>query len=187
MHQTFIFTNRMKEDNTDLFKGFDSVDKNSWIEKVNVDLKGEEFDSLFWETEGGLSLAPFYTKEDLQGLDYLKQYQNNFVNTRDAAYGSRKWINYQEIRVEDEKNANVAALETLNNGAEGIIFNLTKKGNINFYDLLKSILFEHCHIGFVFSDYDKEIFQFLEKHKIINGFLKVEQQEIDYGQPQSRY
>ncbi len=169
----------MTNDNLDLYGGFNSVNKNTWIEKVNADLKGAGVDSLFWEVEEGLNLAPFYTKEDLQGLDYLKRYQNNFINTSDAVYGSRKWINYQEIQGKDEKTANIAALEALNNGVEGVIFNLTKTGNTNFDNLLKGILFEHCHVGFVFSDYNKEAYQFLEKHKIINGFLRVEQQEKD--------
>ncbi len=179
MCQKFIFTNRMKEDNTNLFEDFNAVDQSTWVEKVKADLKGEEFESLSWEAEG-IKLAPFYTQDDLEGLDYLKQYQNNFANRSDATYASRKWINYQEVIVENENTANTSALEVLNSGAEGIIFNLTRIEKIDFNSLLKDILFEHCYIGFVFANSNRAAIRFLEKHKIAQGFLRIEGAEKNY-------
>ena len=56
-----------------MFKEFKPVSKAQWIEKATSDLKGEDVISKYgWSLEDNLTVDPYYAKEDLIGLDYLK-------------------------------------------------------------------------------------------------------------------
>ncbi len=138
--------------NTDnFFSEFPTVSKQEWIERATKDLKGADFnEKLVWKTEEGLEIMPFYTKEDLESLEYLKSFQNSNANTEETHLGARNWLSTQQIEVEDWKQANEQALLALQNGADGVCFDLrTVKGKVDFKILLKEILFPYCQVNFV--------------------------------------
>ena len=48
-----------------LFDEFDAVSSAAWKQKIQVDLKGADYnDTLLWKTDEGITVKPFYTKED---------------------------------------------------------------------------------------------------------------------------
>ena len=50
---------------TFLFDDFDPVSATAWKQKIQVDLKGADYNNtLLWHTEEGITVKPFYTKED---------------------------------------------------------------------------------------------------------------------------
>ncbi len=63
----------MNNDSKDkmLFQDFIAPTKKEWIEKVNTDLKGADFNKkLVWKNFNGIDLQPFYTREDQK--EFLK-------------------------------------------------------------------------------------------------------------------
>ena len=52
-----------------LFSDFSPVSTQQWMDKINVDLKGADFEKkLVWRTNEGFKVKPFYRLEDLEGL-----------------------------------------------------------------------------------------------------------------------
>ena len=48
-----------------LFSEFEAISPAAWKQKIQVDLKGEDYnDTLLWKTNEGITVKPFYTKED---------------------------------------------------------------------------------------------------------------------------
>ena len=109
---------------SDLFKNFDPVTETAWKQKIQVDLKGADYnETLLWHTDEGISVKPFYTK-----YDRTHQKINSPKNSFNIC---------QSIFVDDEKIANHLAIDTLKRGANSIQF--TAKEEFNFEVLLKDI------------------------------------------------
>ena len=48
-----------------LFNEFSTVSPAAWKQKIQVDLKGADYnDSLIWKSNEGIHVKPFYTSED---------------------------------------------------------------------------------------------------------------------------
>jgi len=133
-----------------LFAEFPSVSKSEWKEKTLADLKGADFDKkLVWRTLEGFNLQPYYSSEDLGNLAYLKKFESSTLNVIDGAEGPRHWVNREKIVVSNAETANKQAIEALNSGADGLVFDLTGKDNIDIKKLLNNILPLHCSVSFI--------------------------------------
>ncbi|MEN7547978.1 methylmalonyl-CoA mutase family protein [Rapidithrix thailandica] len=150
-----------KHDSEPLFTEFPPIAKSEWLEKINKDLKGADFEEkLVWKTTEGFTLQPFYTQEDLRELSTPERFQNQDLNTAQVPLGARQWENRPEIVVEDLKKANQMALEALNNGADGIAFNLSAYASpIDFSTLLAEIQTRYCGISFLLKEGFKNFVQ----------------------------
>ena len=52
-----------------LFQEFVSPTKQEWLDKIQVDLKGADFQKrLVWRTNEGFNVQPFYRREDVEKL-----------------------------------------------------------------------------------------------------------------------
>src|SRR5690606_17838543 len=50
-----------------LFGGFSGVSPKAWKQKIQYDLKGEDYNtSLVWESPEGIKVKPFYHSDDIQ-------------------------------------------------------------------------------------------------------------------------
>ncbi|MDN5216503.1 methylmalonyl-CoA mutase family protein [Fulvivirgaceae bacterium BMA12] len=163
----------------DLFNEFNKLSKEDWIEKVAADLKGQTFDDLFWKSPDNIVIQPFYTAEDTKDLHYLENYQHGFANIDNAAYGPRHWTNYESIKATDTKEANKAALHALNNGADGLLFDIDEANpGPGLEILLDQIMAAYCHISFRSGKnniaFVKDYFEYLSKNGLdpekISGF-----------------
>ena len=133
-----------------LFTEFSPVSGAQWKEKALADLKGADFDKkLVWKTDEGFDLQPYYSREDLKGLEYLRNFHHSTLNTSDKQAGPLLWKNIERIAVEDAASANKAAIEALNSGADGLMFDLTGKEHIDIGKLLNNILPLHCSVSFM--------------------------------------
>ncbi len=119
--------------NAELFSEFDPISTEAWWAKIEQDLKGKPLEDLDWEVEEGLTLKPFYRKEDLKGdaAPLLPKPDNN-------------WQIQEEIEVADgvtaAKKANKQALATLMQGATAINYTLDNvTSEKDFATLLKGI------------------------------------------------
>lgn len=149
-----------------LFSEFPKVSKEQWKEKTLADLKGADFDKkLVWRTLEGFNLQPYYSREDLEGLNYLKNFESSTLNLEDGSQGPRYWVNREKIVVENAESANKEAIAALNSGADGLIFDLTGKEKIDIKKLLNNILPLHCSVSFI-ADRDAA--------KLIKGYFTYE-------------
>ena len=165
----------MKEQkNQSLLNEFESNSKSEWISQATADLKGKTIESLAIKLEKNITLSPYYTTEDMVGLDAIAPFSNALGRKNTFDGEPREWINYQKIWVKDESEANKIALEALNLGASGLIFNI--KSNIDFDKLLNNIQLEACAISFEGSDDLINYLDFAQKQTNLNnltGFWKT--------------
>ena len=161
-----------------LLEDFNQVSRSEWEQKIIADLKGKPYDSLLWETEG-IQGSPIYTQEDLESIENLVSFQNNATSSQPEIYGSKHWINYQLVIVENERSANKIGLKSLNLGAEGLVFQVSKSLDIDV--LLKGIQLEHCAVAFELT-FDAPLFistylNYIKKknyqHTKVNGFINA--------------
>ena len=120
-----------------LFAEFAPVSKQAWVDKATEDLKGADFEKkLVWRTDERFNIQPFYTAEDMDGRGVASNLSKAFARDENAT-GARWWVNYAEVVVDNEADANKTAIENLEErGADGIIFNLKEKEDVDFEDFM---------------------------------------------------
>ncbi|MBR2359517.1 MAG: methylmalonyl-CoA mutase small subunit [Bacteroidaceae bacterium] len=111
-----------------LFADFAPVSTQEWLDKINVDLKGADFEKrLVWKTNEGFKVKPFYRQEDLEGLKTTEGLPGEFPYVRGTKKDDNTWLVRQDIKVECAKEANAKALDILNKGVDSLGFSLKKK------------------------------------------------------------
>lgn len=109
-----------------LFANFDKVSSKQWKQKIQVDLKGADYnDTLIWKTNEGIDVKPFYHNDEFEN-DFPK------IDT------PNRWSICQSIFVHDVILSNKKAVDVLNRGANSILFIIPNK-EINISDLLQNI------------------------------------------------
>jgi methylmalonyl-CoA mutase len=117
----------MADSKEKLFSDFPAVSTEEWMAKINVDLKGADYEKkLVWRTNEGFKVKPFYRKEDLEGLKTTEGLPGQFPFVRGNQKNSNAWLVRQDILVEDPAAANAKALDILNKGVDSLGFRLKK-------------------------------------------------------------
>jgi methylmalonyl-CoA mutase len=101
---------------TDLFNDFRAIGAKEWKQKIQVDLKGTDYQTLITHTLEGVDIKPFYH------ADTYKHFKNNPQN--DFNIGQELWIR-------DEKTARHIAQKALQKGADYFVFYADKTFDIN--------------------------------------------------------
>jgi methylmalonyl-CoA mutase len=115
----------MADSKEKLFSDFPAVSTEEWMAKINVDLKGADYEKkLVWRTNEGFKVKPFYRKEDLEGLKTTEGLPGQFPYVRGNKKDSNAWLVRQDILVEDPAAANAKALDILNKGVDSLGFRL---------------------------------------------------------------
>lgn len=134
---------------TNLFNHFNSISPSAWKQKIQVDLKGADYnETLLWKTDEGIVVKPFYTKEDRA---------KNASNTTEFKFNIS-----QSLYINDEKTVNYIAKNALEKGANAIEFMAVshfdyKKllANIDLKNVLLYFRFQFLDASFIkeVSDY----------------------------------
>jgi len=99
--------------NKNLFAAFPPISKEEWIERINMDLSGADFEKkMLWHFEEGLDIQPFYVAEEEKENFYIGRNQSN---------------NDWEIREEFDFSEISSVKEAIHRGAESVVikgFNL---------------------------------------------------------------
>jgi len=153
----------MNDNDKSLFSNFNPVSKQEWIEKVNIDLKGEDFDrKLVWKNLSKIDIQPFYNAEDKQ--EYLK-------NTGENA---QSLINFRAIAAQSNESANKLALKAVEEGMTGLLFDV--KESISASKLLNGINLNEITVSFILNTHEiefaKEFFAYVKESKITAKNLK---------------
>lgn len=149
-----------------MFADFEPQTAEDWKTKLVADLKGKPFEELLWERQG-FQGKPFYTKSDLPESSF------NSANhhPQPEAFGHRHWTNYQLIEVSNAKEANSKALNALNNGVNGLLFDLSEFPDLG--TLLKDIQPEFCQVSFQSANLETGII-----YKEYLGYLRSSDSDI---------
>ena len=111
-----------------LFTEFTAPTTQEWLDKIEVDLKGADFQKrLVWRTNEGFNVQPFYRREDLANLKTPDALPGEFPFVRGNKKDSNVWYVRQNIVVDDPKAANAKALDILNKGIDSLGFKLPGK------------------------------------------------------------
>lgn len=158
----------MSTNNKTLFSEFGPVTKDQWIERVNVDLKGADFDKkLVWKNLSKIDIQPFYNTEDK-----LKYITNTGKN-------AQALINYRNIIVESAASGNCRALKAVEEGINGLLFNI--EDDVSVDELLSNINLNEVAVSFVLNTTDSnfaiEFFEFAEQNikdtKDLKGYFDL--------------
>ena len=108
-----------------LFTEFTAPTTQEWLDKIEVDLKGADFQKrLVWRTNEGFNVQPFYRREDLANLKTPDALPGEFPFVRGNKKDSNEWYVRQNIAVTDPAEANKKALDILMKGVDSIGFKL---------------------------------------------------------------
>ena len=111
-----------------LFTEFTAPTTQEWLDKIDVDLKGADFQKrLVWRTNEGFNVQPFYRREDLANLKTPDALPGEFPFVRGNKKDSNEWYVRQNIVVDDPKAANAKALDILNKGIDSLGFHVPGK------------------------------------------------------------
>ncbi len=118
----------MSNNKTKLFTEFVAPTTQEWLDKIEVDLKGADFQKrLVWRTNEGFNVQPFYRREDLKDLKAVDSLPGEFPFVRGNKKDNNLWFVRQDIDAEDAKAANAKALDVLNKGVDSIGFKIPGK------------------------------------------------------------
>jgi len=134
-----------------LFSEFQAPTTQEWLDKIEVDLKGADFQKrLVWRTNEGFNVQPFYRREDLKDLKAVDSLPGEFPFVRGNKKSDNLWFVRQDINVEDVKEANKKALDILNKGVDSLGFKISGDSvNKEFIaTLLDGILPQYVELNF---------------------------------------
>ena len=135
-----------------LFSDFTAPSRQEWIDKINVDLKGADYQKkMVWRTNEGFSVEPFYRKEDVDKLATVNALPGQFPYVRGNKADNNSWYVRQDIEATDAKEANAKALDVLNRGVDSLGFHIPgKKVSAEFVaQLLEGIYLDCVEINFM--------------------------------------
>ena len=170
----------MNTKNKSLFSDFSPVSNQDWLERVTIDLKGEDFNrKLVWKNLSNIELQPLYS-EVSHRLDHTGE-------------NAKTLINYRNIIVDSAETANNLALKAIEEGVTGLLFDIKKK--VSATELLKKVNLDKVAVSFVLSTdeiaFAKDFFAFAAENlsnkknlkgyfdlRIISDYLKTAKLEV---------
>lgn len=152
-----------KKNTTLSFNEFPPVSTEEWEAIIERDLKGADYkETLLWNTGEGIDVLPVYRSEHIEKLTHIKAGIPHIV---------KDWEIKEYIKAENAEAANKIALSALENGANGLYFDVPSSALRNEDDisrLLKDILIDIIGIHFSPRSIDAQGFDALSNF-IHNG------------------
>lgn len=141
----------MSNNKEKLFGEFQAPTTQEWLDKIQVDLKGADFNKrLVWKTNEGFNVQPFYRREDVLKLKTPEALPGEFPFVRGNKKDSNVWYVRQNIFADEAEVANKKALDILNKGIDSLGFHIPGENlSANFLaSLLKDIECEYIEVNF---------------------------------------
>ncbi len=139
---------------------FPDYDKADWLQRASKELKGRDLDSLDWEINERIRLAPLYTRTEVEALPPVDRPAGWQVGA------------YVDSGTNEEINA--SALRALRQGAEALLFRLFRQPSAGeVTELLQDIRLDfislHCALRYPGQD-PAELFRDLVKYLRQQGY-----------------
>lgn len=115
-----------------LFQDFPPVSLKQWEDQISKDLKGADYkEKLAWRTMEGITVQPFYRREDLEKLSHLGTEPGEFPYVRGTREGQNNWSINQIIYAQKPEDANKKARHAIDRGASALgIFSELVEGQL---------------------------------------------------------
>ncbi len=145
---------------TYLFDEFEGISEKAWKQKIQADLKGLDYnETLLWHTNEGITVKPFYTKED-------RTHQTPSLPKANFSI-------CQSIYIDNEVVANKLAVDALNRGANAIEF--VSDNDFDFTKVLNNIDITTTKVYFKLNFLNVEFIKKLaENTNSTNCFLNID-------------
>ncbi|GAB3828447.1 methylmalonyl-CoA mutase family protein [Pontibacter rugosus] len=166
-----------------LFAAFTPATAVEWEQKARKDLRETPLESLTWHTYEGINIKPYYAKEDIADLPFVKQKPGDFPFLRGNKNGNNSWLNVQQISVSnDGKQAVDKAVDALQRGADGIHFILEQPDAFDIAYLVNSIDLSSHSVSYTITNrpsaFLKQLYNVLEQkqvsHRNLKGFVNFD-------------
>lgn len=142
-------------------QSFPKSNKEDWTGAVSQEIKGKNsFESLTWKTEDKINFFSYYDRQDCKAFSYLKNFE--FPPSHNSYGGARAWQCLPKITVVDASKANAIALSHLANGADGLLFDISKFNAVDVSVLLDKIDWPYCRVSFFVTPGTKIVEQLLK-------------------------
>ena len=142
------------------FSEFSKSNFKNWLKEIKQKNPHLDFEKeLKWQDPWGIELNPFFDGSNTKASTYL----THFFSSQPYP----QWKLLQKIEVKDDKVANREALEALNNGCEGIIFDVNDHAP-NPDILYDQIYAAHCCVFFIGSRV-KDLDNFFEHYRSLEA------------------
>jgi len=144
---------------SNLTKEFNPTSSAAWKQKIQVDLKGADYnDTLITQTNEGIAIKPFYHLDTFEKLDIPTD--------------ERDFRICQKLLIISEKETNKIAIESVDKGVSAIKFLAFKPFNVHvlFNGLLNKNLEFHFHFEFLSSTTLQELSDVLKDETVFYNF-----------------
>ena len=141
----------MSNNREKLFTEFQAPTTQEWLDKIQVDLKGADFQKrLVWRTNEGFNVQPFYRREDVLKMKTPDALPDEFPFVRGNKKKDNVWYVRQNIFADDAAAANAKALDILNKGIDSLGFHIPgDKVSAEFIDtLLNNVYCDIVEVNF---------------------------------------
>ncbi|MFO7370391.1 MAG: methylmalonyl-CoA mutase family protein [Bacteroidales bacterium] len=170
----------MEEQKDMLFSGFLPVSVAEWENRIITDLKGADYEKkLIRKTLENIRIKPYYTAEDLKGLEYLDQLPGEFPYLRGKKTGSNQWEVRQDIQVHDADAAAEKVQVLIDRGVTSIGFDLSGSKELTVHDLNQLIaaidlqkVSIHFSVGVNSGTFAELLLKFAEELKIQGATIR---------------
>lgn len=154
---------------------FPAATKEDWKRTAGQEIDGQDpLETLAWKSSGDAAFLPYYDQDDSKAREYLTRFQ--LSPSHQAYSGPGGWASLPTVAVTNAATANTAALKHLNQGADGVLFDL-REGTHAFEELLASIEWPYCTLSFRISSSDAaaKLYEYISKKQYdvatLNGSL----------------
>ncbi len=144
-----------------LFEGFNEVSSKEWKQKIQADLKGEDYENLIFHSREGIDVKPFYHLDDF--------------TEREISATPEKWQVIEKFEIDDTDKGITAIKHALSKGTEALWLQLTAddidlKKLFNSFDIAQIPVFVESNNSFTEENL-AELGRILEnkKHQVSLG------------------
>lgn len=139
-----------------LFNEFKSVSSKEWKQKIQVDLKGADYNNtLIWQTIEGIDVKPFYHADE-------------FIKDINTISMPKKWSICQTIFVHNTTLSNKKIIDAIARGAESIKL-IIQNSEVSIENLLQNIDLDVTPLYFEMQFLDSEYLKKITKLKSKTG------------------
>jgi methylmalonyl-CoA mutase len=138
-----------------LFKEFDAVSSKEWKQKIQVDLKGADYnEALIWQSAEGIHVKPFYHRDE---------FEKGFSPIPGHPTG---WSITQEFFIDDEAISNRLIIDAIERGADAILISSEKEfdPSLVFDNFPFTKVTLYLRLKFLSELYIKKLNQFFTKN-----------------------
>lgn len=115
---------------------FSKATRHDWKRIAIKETGGRDpFEALSWRNSDDIAFAPYYDAEDIQQLQHARAWGTPAAH----AVATSGWLNISSVSISDPKQVHAAALEHIQNGANGLWLDLREDSAFDIEALIAAI------------------------------------------------